>query len=205
MKKQLESTIGRLGHVGYIIPWVYHYLSRLQTLLTWSGKMRAIKINDTCTMDLELMHKILDTVKKGINMNLLAFRSPDHIYYSDSCPTDLGDYSNQGFVWCFQILEDLHFCTSNNLLEFLAAIITPWIDIIHGCLSVRDCSLSMMDSTTAEGWMWKSNFVEPNEEPIQATACVDVARKYATIQSVVQREKEQRHGRTVKGLAPQHG
>ncbi len=33
-KKQLESTIGRLGHVGYIIPWVYHYLSRLRTLLS---------------------------------------------------------------------------------------------------------------------------------------------------------------------------
>ena len=33
-KKQLESTIRRLGHIGYIIPWVYHYLSRLRTLLS---------------------------------------------------------------------------------------------------------------------------------------------------------------------------
>ena len=34
MKKQLESTIGRLGHIAFIIPWVYHYLSRLRTLLS---------------------------------------------------------------------------------------------------------------------------------------------------------------------------
>ncbi len=39
----------------------------------------------------------------------------------------------------------------------------------------------MTDSTTAEGWMRKSNFVERGEDPIQATARVDAARKYATI------------------------
>jgi hypothetical protein len=29
--------------------------------------------------------------------------------------------------------------------------------------------------------MKKSNFVKPNNNPIQATACVNVARKYASI------------------------
>jgi hypothetical protein len=32
-KKALELTIGRLGHVGFVIPWVFHFLSRLRTLL----------------------------------------------------------------------------------------------------------------------------------------------------------------------------
>ena len=59
-KKQLESTIGRLGHVGYIIPWEYHYLSRLRTLLSRAGKMRSIKIDEICAKDLELMQSILD-------------------------------------------------------------------------------------------------------------------------------------------------
>ncbi len=26
-KKALESMIGQMGHVGFIIPWVYHFLS----------------------------------------------------------------------------------------------------------------------------------------------------------------------------------
>jgi hypothetical protein len=36
----------------------------------------------------------------------------------------------------------------------------------------------MTDSTTAERWMKKSNFIKPNDNPIQATTCVDVARHY---------------------------
>ena len=30
-KKDLESTIGRKGHVGFIIPWVYLFLSCLRS------------------------------------------------------------------------------------------------------------------------------------------------------------------------------
>ncbi len=127
------------------------------------------------------MQGILDKAKQGIDMNLLAFWLPNCIYYSDSCPASLGGYSNQGHAWHFKVPDDLQFRASNNLLEFLAAIITPWINIIGGCLSPGNCALSMTDSTTAEGWMKKSNFVKPNDDPIQATACVNAARKYTSI------------------------
>ncbi len=131
--------------------------------------------------DLELMQGILDKAKQGIDMNLLVFRLPDCVYYSDSCPADLGGYSGQGHAWRFKLPDDLQFRALNNLLEFLAAIITPWIDIIGRRLSLVDCTLSMTDSTTAEGWMKRSNFVKPNNDPIQAMACADAARKYASI------------------------
>jgi hypothetical protein len=100
-KQQLESTIGQLGHVGFVIPWVYHFLSRLQTLLSESdkGKFRTIRINEKCVRDLELMQAVLDKAKRGVDMNLLAFRSPGRIYYSDSCPAGLGGYSDQGRAW----------------------------------------------------------------------------------------------------------
>jgi hypothetical protein len=32
-KKQLESMIRRLGHISFMVPWVYHFLSRLRSLL----------------------------------------------------------------------------------------------------------------------------------------------------------------------------
>jgi hypothetical protein len=70
---------------------------------------------------------------------------------------------------------------SNNLLELLAAIITLWIDIIGGRISPGDCALSMTDSTTAKGWMKKSNFSEAGDNPIQALTCVNAARKYAQV------------------------
>ena len=127
------------------------------------------------------MQAVLDKAKHGIDMNLLAFRSPDRVYFSDSCPGGLGGYSNEGRAWHFKVSNKHIFKASNNLLGFLAAIISPWIDIIKGRLQAGDCAPSMTDSTTAEGWMKKSNFVEPKEDPVQATARIDAAQKYASI------------------------
>ncbi len=114
-------------------------------------------------------------------MNLLGFRSPNRIYYSNSCPVGLGRYSNQGFAWWFQVPGNLLFCATNNLLKFLVVIITPWIDIINGCSCPKDCALSMTDSTAAEGWMQKLNFTEPNNNPSQASTHIDAAQKYVQI------------------------
>ncbi len=75
--------------------------------------------------DLELMQGILDKAKQGIDMNLLAFRLPDCIYYSGSCPAGLGEYSDQGHTWHFKLLDDLQFRALNILLSILAKIITP--------------------------------------------------------------------------------
>jgi hypothetical protein len=154
-KKALKLTIGKLGHVGFVIPWVFHFLSHLRTLLSRACNKRAITIDKNCKNNLVLVLKILDKSKGGIDMNLLGFRSPDRIYSLDSCLAGLGGYSDQGFAWRFRIPDDLLFCTSNNLLEFLVAIITPWIDIIGRQLSPGDCALLMTDSTTAKGWMKK--------------------------------------------------
>ena len=180
-KKQLESPIGRMGHVDFVIPWVYHFLSCLRSLLARAQNRRMIRIGKKCIKDLELMQTVLDKATKGIDMNLLTFRSPNRVYYSDSCPAGLGGYSNQGHTWRFKVPDDLQFQASNNLLKFLAAIITPWIDIINGKLSPGDCALSMTDSTTAEGWMQKSNYAKPDNDPIQVITCIDTARKYTWI------------------------
>ncbi len=102
-KKALESTIGWLGHVGFIVPWVYHFLSRLQTWLAQARNKRTIQIDNACRSNSELMLQVLDKEKGGIDMNLLAFCAPDQIYYSDSCPVGLGGYSNQGFAWQYCI------------------------------------------------------------------------------------------------------
>jgi hypothetical protein len=68
-------------------------------------------------------------------MNLISFRRPTHIYRSDSCPYGLGGYSHEGFAWRLELPEDCRFRASNNLLEFIASIITPWIDLISNVYS----------------------------------------------------------------------
>jgi hypothetical protein len=81
-----------MGHVGFVIPWVYCFLSHLQSLLARSRNRRFIAINNKCMNDLELMQSILKKAKEGIDMNLLSFRSLERIYYSDSCLACLGGY-----------------------------------------------------------------------------------------------------------------
>jgi hypothetical protein len=115
---------------------------------------------------------------KGVNMNQIAFRQPTHVYRSDSCPAGLGGYSHAGFAWRFYLPEDLLFRASNNLLEHIAAIITPWVDIIAGRLEKGDCALSMTDSTTSEGWLRKTNFLE-DVDLVQASVRIQVAREHA--------------------------
>ncbi len=178
-KKAIESTIGQLGHVLFVIPWVFHFLSHLRTLLSQACNKRAITVDKNCKNNLVLMIKILNKTKGGIDMNLLSFCSPNRIYYLDSCPAGLGGYSNQGFAWHFRIPDDLLFRVSNILLEFLIGIIMPWIDIIGRRLSLGDCALLMTDSTIAKGWMKKLNFSKAGNDPIQALTYIDAARKYA--------------------------
>jgi hypothetical protein len=128
--QELESTIGCLGHLALIMPGVYHFLSHFRELQQLATHRRSIRISNICRNDLLLMLCFLDIAKKGNDMNLIAFCKPTHVYRSDSCPFGLGGYSDEGFAWCFEIPEELHFRASNNLLEYIAPIITPWVNIV---------------------------------------------------------------------------
>ena len=180
--KELETLIGRLGHLGMIIPFVYHFLSRLRE---WHHKSRnkryPSQMTADCREDLLLMLKFLDKAHVGIDMNLISYRRPTHVYRSDSCPFGLGGYSDEGFAWRFELPPNLRFRATNNLLEFMASIISPWIDIIAKRLSKGDCALSMTDSTTSAGWIRKTNFKEDDLDPIEAKTRIEIARHHALL------------------------
>jgi hypothetical protein len=180
--KDLDTCIGRLTHVSMIIPFVHHFLSRLRELLQRSKRQsrRTTRITEICIDDLRLMRDcFLRKAHEGISMNQIAYRRPTHVYRSDSCPAGMGGYSAEGFAWRLQLSDDLKFRASNNLLEHLAGIISPWVDILAGRLKRGDCSLSMTDSTTSEGWLRKTNFKE-DDDGDQATIRIELARSHAS-------------------------
>ena len=156
----LESTISQLGHLALVVPGVHNFLSRLRDLQQMATHRCSIKINKTCRNDLILMLNFLEITKWGINMNLIAFRRLTHIYRSNSCPFGLGGYLDKGFAWHFELPEELCFRASNNLLKYIASIISPWIDMLAGCLNRGDCALSMTDSSTSAGWLRMTSFRE---------------------------------------------
>ncbi len=92
-----------------VVLGVHNFLSHLRELQQWATHCRFIQISDICQDDLTLMLCFLDIAKNGINMNLIAFCEPTHAYQSDSCPFELGGYSDKGFTWRFEMPEDLLF------------------------------------------------------------------------------------------------
>ena len=178
--KELESTIGRLVHVGVVIPQVHHFMNRLREALWRSKNRRSIKLNLLAKEDLKLMLFFLSKANKGMGMNILVYRKPTKIYQSDSCLAGLGGYSSDGFVWRYYIPEWLRYRVSNNFLEHIGAIINPSVDILARRLRSGDCSLSIGDSSTSKGWLRKSNCKEDREAPIQSTARLEVCREDAT-------------------------
>ncbi len=55
----------------------------------------------------------------------------------------------------------------------------PWVDIIRGHLKLGDCTLSMTNSTTSEGWLKKTNICKLGDKPIQASVRLKAARMHA--------------------------
>jgi hypothetical protein len=123
----------------------------------------------------------LKIANDGISLNSIAFRRPTPIYRSDSCLAGLGGYSDRCWAWRWYLPKNLLFHALNNLLEHLAAVISPWVDILAGHLKNQDCVLSMTDSMTAEGWLKKSNFSKLGESPIQASVRIEAAQKQVTL------------------------
>jgi hypothetical protein len=80
--------------------------------------------------------------------------------------------------------EDLLFGASNNFLEYIASMISPWVDMLAGRSNRGDCALSMMDSSMSVGWLCKKNFREflgENADPVQSRVRIDIARHHATL------------------------
>ena len=114
-----------------------------------------------------------------MSMNLLTCRCPTHECTSDACEHGIGGWSSSGRAWRFALPEEPWGRFTLNYLEFLAAVIGPWIDHIEGNLPTLSCVLSGTDSTTAEGWLRKSNFVSHGEKDADVAVKLATARKLA--------------------------
>ncbi len=161
-----------------VVPGVHNFLSGLCELQQLATHHHLICISKACRDDLLLMLRFIDISEQGIDMNLVAFRRPTHVYRLDSCSFGLRGYSDEGLAWRFKIPEDLHFWASNNLLECIASIISPWVNMLAGHLKQGDCALLMMDSSTSVGWLRKTNFQEiigKDADTVQAKVRIETA------------------------------
>jgi hypothetical protein len=157
--KHIETTIGCLNHVAGIYNPMRHFLGHLyqaQFRATQSG-WTSLTCNEK--MDLHLMTSFYNYTAQGISMNVLTFCKPTVIYHSDASEFGIGCFNiTSGNAWRFEILVDCRLRTSLKSLEFLLCVITIWVDMLSSRIQAADCLLCQTDSSTASGWLQKSNF-----------------------------------------------
>jgi hypothetical protein len=82
-----------------------------------------------------------------------------------------------GIAWCIELPVDYQLQTSLNSLEFLACVINIWVDFFHDTIEQESCLLSQTDSSSAMGWLQKSNFSKRLDENLK----LSIARKPAKL------------------------
>lgn len=174
--KTLATLIGRLNHVGYVIPNARHFLGRLRRLQQAAEHGGSASPDPAQEADLRLWLQFLDQAQTGLDMNLLTYRAPTHAYRSDASEHGIGGFSAlTGRAWRWEIPKHLRLRVSLNMLEFLGSVVGPWLDFLLGDLPPLSCILSQTDSTTAAGWLNGTNFSDDEKYHLEA------ARKYAEL------------------------
>jgi hypothetical protein len=175
--KQLEITIGRLNHAGFIIPLARHFLSRLRTALLAAAHRHVTHLRHKHKADLRLWLCFLEWAHRGINLNLLSHRLPTRILRSDACIHGIGGYSlTSGLGWRWAVPPHLRLRATLNTLEFLASYVAIFMELKHSNITPFEVILAQTDSTSAAGWLRKSNF-DDDAQPLQ----LDIARTLAAM------------------------
>ena len=127
-------------------------------------------IPDSIAKDLEMWPSLLQHAHNGISFNRLVCRVPTHLFHADSCPEGMGGYSvRSGRAWRFRIdqtrlqaLAQLDPSSTNtrtnNLFEYIAIVVSMWVDCWFDGIEENSAVLSLSDNSSAVGWMYKSSF-----------------------------------------------
>ena len=181
-EKLLASVLGRLENVATIIVMMGHFLSNIRGLqIQANHRQHNVRLSKQTRDDLNLCLKFYQSAHEGVSMNLLTFRQPDTTHIGDASEHGLGAFASHGRAWRYIIPVHLRGRAHINLLEFLTQVVSIWIDIIEGKTNPEDCILCMGDSTSAMGWLRRSNFRLKEENDFEWKVKQNIARKLASL------------------------
>jgi hypothetical protein len=175
-KKELESLVGRIQHVASIIPASRHFTGRLNNAL--QRAKRFTRLSKSELDDLQLWQEFLVQAHKGMDLNILTPRYPDHIIITDaSLSKGMGAFNvKTGEAWRWPIPASWK-TMSINTLEFITTIIALEVDLHNNPAQRSDCYLVLTDNTSAMGWLRKTNFNDSSETALQ----LQIARHFARL------------------------
>jgi hypothetical protein len=161
----LETIQGRNVHIASIIPGASHFQKRIYKAIARAKHHKFTKLSKPERDDLQLSLKFLERAKKGMDINLLVTRKPDHLGRSDAYKGGIGGFDlRSGRAWRLEIPNELRHCKSQNFLEFLACLVQILLMLMETDWQPGDCFLSIGDNTSALGWIRNANFDCNNPE-----------------------------------------
>ena len=178
---EMETLIGRINHVGFIIPQARHFINRIRKDERRAETHRSTYLSKETKEDLKLWINFIEYARKGISINSVIFRTPTSVSISDACETGMGGYDPiSGKMWRHKFTEEEQVSFTLNAKEFLAAQISQELSLTDDD-SPFPCHLNVGDSTVAEAWLYKSNH-DPENSPVQNA----IARRMAN--NLIQRK-----------------
>ena len=157
--KTLMSILGRLENVAQILVILGHFFSNIRHMqMIAEQKKHNIRLNQRTKNDLQLAKYFLQKMNDGVSMNLLTFREPNNIHICDASEHGLGGFASHGRAWAYVIPVEIRGRAHINILEYIAQVVSIWLDILDNTAKNEDCILCMGDNTSAMGWLRRSNF-----------------------------------------------
>lgn len=175
----LQRVLGRLENVATVIPALGHFLNNIRQLEIKAGEKNGhnVRISRRARKDMQYVRRFLRKAANGVSLNTIVFRDPDVTWINDACEHGLGAYADHGRAWTYLLPEELRGRAHINTLEFLTQVVSVWLDILEHRLHPLDCILSVGDSTSAMGWLRRSNFREKDESDEEWKVKQQIARK----------------------------
>ena len=155
----IDSLVGRLNHVAFIIPLARHFLTSFRLLIDRNRPQhQQITVSNQVLLDTALWEHFLLRASQGISMNRITIRQPSQLAVSDSCPFGIGGFLLNGRAWRVRIPSSSPLygeSTANNFLEFLGMIVNVWLLCLDHPSS-SEAFLAIGDKASAIGWLFCS-------------------------------------------------
>jgi hypothetical protein len=97
---KLESTIGRLNHATSVFSIMRYFLGRIRLVMTaWDTSHKTKKVerylSSQVLEDLQLWKEtFLPVLSTWMSLNLITYRRPSFLCWSDACPEGLGGFDH---------------------------------------------------------------------------------------------------------------
>ena len=157
--KPVETLVGRLNHIGHILPTGRYFLNRIRFLLQKIIKYGAQHIQEPVREDMKLWEDFIShACSTGVIINDICYTQWTRTIITDACEHGIGGFCVEtDRAWRYRLPPELIGRLHINIIEFCASVIGIWVEL-NEYAGPHPRFMTLFDSTSVLRWLHKSNF-----------------------------------------------